>query len=145
MAGFDPISNITGFVGKIIDKIFPDKTVALQAKAELQKLDLTDEYQELMGQLSINMKEAEHHSVFVAGWRPCIGWVCAIALFYHYVVMQFLVWILDIYKIQTIPPNLEMGELMTLLLGMLGLGGLHSYDKKQILDSQNSGNESSKK
>jgi Sec-independent protein secretion pathway component TatC len=69
-------------------------------------------------------------STFVAGWRPFVGWVCGIAIAYNYVVMPFIVWI-AIWIDSGAPamPMLDTGELMTLLLGMLGLGAMRSYEK----------------
>jgi len=76
-------------------------------------------------QTKINEAEAQHRSLFVAGWRPAIGWVCGLAFAYHYVAFPI---------IRTIYPNivfpiLDTEPLFTVLLGMLGLGGLRTYEK----------------
>ena len=74
--------------------------------------------------------EAQHRTVFVAGWRPFIGWVCGLALFYNFIIRDLLVWVMKIWTPDTIvPPALQMEHLMTVLLGMLGLGGLRTYEK----------------
>lgn len=77
-------------------------------------------------QTKINEIEAQHRTVFVAGWRPFIGWICGIALAYNFVIRDLLIWII---KPETVPPALQMEHLMTVLLGMLGLGGLRTYEK----------------
>jgi len=77
-------------------------------------------------QTKINEIEAGHRTVFVAGWRPFIGWVCGFALAYNFVVRDLFIWAL---KPESIPPALQMEHLMTVLLGMLGLGGLRTYEK----------------
>jgi hypothetical protein len=77
-------------------------------------------------QAKINEIEAGHRTVFVAGWRPFIGWVCGIALAYNFVIRDLFIWAL---KPQDVPPALQMEHLMTVLLGMLGLGGLRTYEK----------------
>lgn len=77
-------------------------------------------------QTKINEIEAQHRTVFVAGWRPFIGWVCGIALAYNFVIRDLFVWAL---QPETVPPALQMEQLMTVLLGMLGLGGLRTYEK----------------
>ena len=77
-------------------------------------------------QTRINEIEAQHRTVFVAGWRPFIGWVCGVALAYNFVIRDLFIWAI---KPETIPPALQMEHLMTVLLGMLGLGGLRTYEK----------------
>lgn len=77
-------------------------------------------------QTKINEVEAKHRTVFVAGWRPFIGWVCGVALAYNFVIRDLLIWAVDPVEV---PPALQMEHLMTVLLGMLGLGGLRTYEK----------------
>jgi len=77
-------------------------------------------------QTRINEIEAKHRTVFVAGWRPFIGWVCGVALAYNFVVRDLLIWALNP---DPVPPALQMEHLMTVLLGMLGLGGMRTYEK----------------
>ena len=77
-------------------------------------------------QTRINEIEAQHRTVFVAGWRPFIGWVCGVALAYNFVIRDLFIWAM---KPEVVPPALQMEHLMTVLLGMLGLGGLRTYEK----------------
>ena len=77
-------------------------------------------------QTRINEIEAQHRTVFVAGWRPFIGWVCGVALAYNFVIRDLFIWAM---KPEIVPPALQMEHLMTVLLGMLGLGGLRTYEK----------------
>lgn len=77
-------------------------------------------------QTKINEIEAQHRTVFVAGWRPFIGWVCGVALAYNFVIRDLFIWAI---QPETVPPALQMEHLMTVLLGMLGLGGLRTYEK----------------
>ena len=77
-------------------------------------------------QTKINEIEAGHRSIFVAGWRPFIGWICGFALAYNFVIRDLFIWVL---QPKEIPPALQMEHLMTVLLGMLGLGGLRTYEK----------------
>ena len=77
-------------------------------------------------QTKINEIEAQHRTVFVAGWRPFIGWVCGVALAYNFVIRDLFIWAM---KPEVVPPALQMEHLMTVLLGMLGLGGLRTYEK----------------
>ncbi len=77
-------------------------------------------------QTKINAVEAQHRTLFVAGWRPFIGWICGVALAYNFVIRDLFIWIT---KTTEAPPALQMDHLMTVLLGMLGLGGLRTYEK----------------
>jgi len=76
-------------------------------------------------QSEINKMEAQHRSVFVAGWRPFIGWICGIALAYNFIIRDVIAWISP----DVMPPAIQMDQLITILLGMLGLGGLRTFEK----------------
>jgi hypothetical protein len=144
--GFDitGLGSIFDFGGKLIDKIWPNKADAdkaklammeLQQKGELQALQ--NDFQLAMRQGEINIEEAKNTSTFVAGWRPFVGWVCGFALAYNYVAMPLIVWFAKWIDPGAPPmPALETGELMTLLLGMLGLGAMRSFDKKIVDESK---------
>ena len=79
---------------------------------------------ELQGE--INKIEAQHRTIFVAGWRPFIGWVCGVALAYNLVLRDLLIWFIGP---EQVPPALQMEHLMTVLIGMLGLGGMRTFEK----------------
>jgi len=76
-------------------------------------------------QSEINKMEAQHRSVFVAGWRPFIGWICGVALLYNFIIRDVIAWLSP----DAIPPAIQMDQLITILLGMLGLGGLRTFEK----------------
>lgn len=76
-------------------------------------------------QSEINKMEAQHRSVFVAGWRPFIGWICGVALLYNFIIRDVIAW----FSPDAIPPAIQMDQLITILLGMLGLGGLRTFEK----------------
>jgi hypothetical protein len=81
-------------------------------------------------QLLVNLAEASHRTVFVAGWRPFIGWVCGSALAYNFIFRDVLVWVLATWAPTfAVPPALHMDQLMTVLLGLLGLGTLRTVEK----------------
>jgi hypothetical protein len=77
-------------------------------------------------QAEINKVEAQHRTIFVAGWRPFIGWVCGFALAYNFVLRDLLIWFVGP---EQVPPALQMEHLMTVLVGMLGLGGMRTFEK----------------
>lgn len=77
-------------------------------------------------QSEINKVEAQHRTIFVAGWRPFIGWVCGVALAYNSILRDLLIWLIGP---EQVPPALQMEHLMTVLIGMLGLGGMRTFEK----------------
>jgi hypothetical protein len=93
---------------------------------ELIKGKEIDPQQLIELQSEINKVEAQHRTIFVAGWRPFIGWVCGIALAYNFVLRDLLIWFLGQ---EQVPPALQMEHLMTVLVGMLGLGGMRTFEK----------------
>ena len=76
-------------------------------------------------QSEINKMEAQHRSIFVAGWRPFIGWICGLALAYNFIIRDLIAWVSP----DAMPPAIQMDQLITILLGMLGLGGLRTFEK----------------
>lgn len=121
----DPISAALDIGGKLIDRLWPDPGQAAAAKLELMKLQQSGELAQMAGQLDINKAEAANANWFVAGWRPYIGWICGTGLAY-----QFLVYPILVAYVPSIA-QLDMGTLITLLAGMLGLGGLRTFEKTQ--------------
>jgi hypothetical protein len=76
-------------------------------------------------QSEINKMEAQHRSIFVAGWRPFIGWICGLSLAYNFIIRDLIAWVSP----DAMPPAIQMDQLITILLGMLGLGGLRTFEK----------------
>lgn len=127
------VGGLLGGIGTLAKDIRQAITGEISAdKAAEIQLKLTEiENQAQQGQTLINIEEAKSGSLFVAGWRPFIGWICGIAVFYNYVGMPFLVWAAQLIWPTAPPmPALEIGELFTLLGGMLGLGYLRTLDKR---------------
>ena len=104
----------------------PDERAAQELK--LKAMDL----QVVAKQLEVNAQEAQHRSVWVAGWRPCVGWVCAVVIAWNYVAMPFIGWIVQVWAPDApLPPTLDLTQLWPVILGMLGLGGMRSFDKQK--------------
>ena len=125
---------IAGVLGPIVDgflKFIPDKNERARAKEQLETQMLAAMTGLVQGQLEINKQEASHGSIFVAGWRPAIGWICGIALGWNYIVQPIVSWGIFVYGGDLADaPRLDTAELTTILLGMLGLGGLRTYEKR---------------
>lgn len=110
---------------KILDKFIPDPAQKSQAEGELR--DALIKWDN--SQTEINKAEATSASIFVAGWRPWIGWVCGSALAYQYVLTPIVMWLSAIAGFQfPEPPKLD-AELWQLMTGMLGMAGLRTYEK----------------
>lgn len=123
-------------IGKVLDRVLPDKAASEAAKLKVMELAQTGELAQLdadvklaTGQLDINKQEASNPSLFVSGWRPFIGWVCGSALATQFLVAPVATWIAGLMGTVLAFPSLDMGTLMTLLTGMLGLGTLRTVEK----------------
>ena len=111
------------------------KIVDPKEQAELEIKMQQIEQAIAQGQIQVNIEEAKHSSIFVAGWRPFIGWVCGSALLFHYIVSPLIMWLCLIIGIDIPnPPILDMASLMTLLGGLLGLGGLRTFEKTKNIE-----------
>lgn len=109
-------------VGRVLDKIIPDVNQRKAAQEALEAAELTGELSLMMAQMEINKVEAAHKSLFVAGSRPFIMWVCGVALAYSTVLHP----ILDIFYDM---PVVDVTLLMPVLMGLLGLGGMRTAEK----------------
>ena len=123
------IQALLPIASNVIDRVIPDKEAAERAKQQIQ-LELVNNVNEIAkAQIEVNKQEAAHRNVFVAGWRPFIGWVCGTAFAYHFVLQPICVFVLAANGISLDLPSFDMGALMTVLTGMLGLGGLRTFEK----------------
>lgn len=125
---------LIGPVTGLLDKVIEDKDEKNRLAHEISTMADRHAQELAKGQLEINAAEAKHRSIFVAGWRPFIGWTCGVALAYHFVAHPFILFAVAAAGV-TIPelPKFEMDSLMTVLLGMLGLGGMRSFEKAKGL------------
>jgi len=124
---FDSISGaISGILKPILDKAFPDANERLAAESAVIAAIAT----QVMAQIEVNKVEAASSSLFVAGWRPAVGWVCASALGYSFIIQPLLTFILLACGVVLPPlPVLDWSALSIILTGMLGIGAMRSFDK----------------
>lgn len=113
----------------LIDRWMPDPQKKAEAEMELFKMAQAGDLQKVIGQLEVNAKEAAHPSMFVAGWRPFAGWIGGLGLLYASIGHYILVWLSGIYGFAA-PPQVDTEILLYVLGGMLGLGTLRTYEKK---------------
>ena len=116
-------------VGNVIDDMHFSGEEKEKLKLQMKEIDA--KLQEK--QLDINKAEATHRSIFVSGWRPFLGWVSGLSIGYVYLFQPILDMILQMFQVQVDWVQLDLGQLMPLVLGMLGLGGLRSFEKAKGL------------
>ena len=128
------ITSLIGPVTGILDRVIQDKDQKAQLAHEIATMSDTHAQQVLLSQLEINKAEAASGSLFKGGWRPFVGWVCGIAFAYHFVLQPLLIFVLIVFNVN-IPdlPKFDMSTLLTTLGGLLGIGGLRTYEKKSGL------------
>lgn len=105
------------------------KDPAEMARVQLQLEQLIQASRD--GQIAINKIEAAHSSIFVAGWRPFIGWVCGVALAYAYVIQPIAEWVIRLNGIDIAMPTLNTDALYQLVIALLGMATLRTYEKTQ--------------
>jgi hypothetical protein len=123
------IDTIIGIAGNVLDKVIPDKNAREKAKEELGKAINDQDFQLAIEQIKVNAVEAQSDNIFKSGWRPAIGWVCGIAFSLHFVIFPLLNWFLIVFSQAPIMVPFQMDTLMTVLGGLLGLGGLRTIEK----------------
>jgi hypothetical protein len=117
--------SVIGVTGKILDKFIEDKDLKTKLEAELnQQLVSLD-----LAQAQANIEQAKHPSIFVSGARPAIMWVCCFALAWQFIFAPILSWGFALWYPVVVLPTLETQALMTLLMSLLGLGGMRTAEK----------------
>ena len=125
---------LIGPVTGLLDKFIPDADEKARIAHELATMSEKHAQSLALAQIEVNKAEAASGSLFKGGWRPFIGWICGIAFAYHFVLQPIILFAVTAYGLQ-IPdlPEFDMTSLMTVLGGMLGIGGLRTYEKKKGL------------
>lgn len=118
-------------ISSLLDKVLPDANQAQEAKARILEMQVKGELDQVMGQIQTNLEEAKNPNVFVSGWRPAVGWIGAMALGYASILeplLRFAGTVLLGYQGQY--PQIDTDLTLQVLLGILGLGGLRTWEKK---------------
>jgi hypothetical protein len=124
------ITALLPIVGEVIDRVIPDKGAADKAKLEMQAKILDAANQGALAQIEVNKEEAKHASIFVAGWRPFIGWSCGAGLAWAFVAQPLVNWVILAFGLEVASvPVLPTDSLMELVVAMLGLGTLRTFEK----------------
>ena len=124
------LNALIGPVTGLLDKFVEDKDQKAALAHEISTMADRHAQELALAQVEVNKAEAASNSVWKGGWRPFVGWVCGAAFAYHFVIQPLAIFGLAAYGMEVPPlPNFDMGQLMTVLMGMLGLGGLRSFEK----------------
>ena len=132
-----PWGAVINGVISVIDKVIPDPSQKAAAQLAVLQLQQTGQLEQLkadvqasLAQVDVNKVEAASPSLFKSGWRPAVGWICAVALGVQFLLNPIGSWVAALMGHPVQFPPLDLGTLMTLLFGMLGMGAMRSFDKK---------------
>lgn len=120
-----PAVDAVGAIGNVFDELFTSDEERQKAEAVLAKIR---QHPHLL-QAEINRVEAAHRSVFVAGWRPFIGWVCGLGFLWAFIGHPLMAWVVALTAADIAPPAIPTDAMMELVLALLGLGGLRTFEK----------------
>ena len=124
---------LRGPVTGLLDKFIEDKDQKNKLAHEIATMADKHSNEIAKSQIEVNKEEAKSRHWWIAGWRPACGWICTLAMGYHFIIQPFLIFFLALFGLKMDIPTFDMDTLMTVLLGMLGLGGMRSWEKNKKL------------
>ena len=125
--------SVIGVAGKVLDKFVEDKDLKTKLNAELKSQLISLD----LAQAQANIEQAKHPSIFIAGARPAIMWICAFGLGWQFVFQPIAVWGIALSGVDVVLPIIETEGLMSLTLALLGLGGMRSFEKTKGIQRDN--------
>lgn len=120
---------LIGPVTSLLDKFIEDKDQKNKLAHEIATMADKHSHEIAKSQIEVNKEEAKSRHWWIAGWRPACGWICTLAMGYHFIIQPFLIFFLALFGLDIDVPSFQMDTLMTVLFGMLGLGSLRSFEK----------------
>ena len=116
-------------VTKLLDKVIPDADTKMQIAREIAVMADTHAHQLAEAQIEVNKTEAQSKDLFVAGWRPAVGWTCCLGMAGNFLVIPMANFALALSSSSIVIPLIDLSTMLPVLMGMLGLGGLRTYEK----------------
>ena len=128
------LTSLVGPASDLLGKFIEDKDQKAKLAHELATMADKLAHEQNLAQIQVNREEASSGSLFKGGWRPFVGWVCGVAFCYHFILQPLVIFIVAIAGVD-IPdlPEFQMNTLLTVLGGLLGIGGLRTYEKQKGL------------
>ena len=123
------ISALIGPISSILDKVVPDKDLKEKLSHEIATMAERHAQELAKAQLEVNKVEAAHKSLFVSGWRPAVGWCCVLGMFGNFILIPLTNFVLALSAVEVTIPLIDLQTMMPVLMGMLGLGAMRSYEK----------------
>ena len=130
------LSALIGPVSSILDKVIPDKDLRERLSHEIATMAEKHAQAQVMAQIEVNKIEAASSSVFVSGWRPAIGWICAMGMAGNFLIIPFANMALELSKTGVTIPIIALSEMMPVLMGMLGLGAMRTVEKVKAVSRE---------
>ena len=125
----DLVSGLTAPIAGLVSEFIVDKDKAAELTYKINTLAVTQAHEIDLAQLAVNQKEAQHPSLFVSGWRPAVGWICALAMLVEFLLVPMAGPFIEVYMAPVKMWHLDMATMLPVLFGLLGLGGMRSYEK----------------
>jgi hypothetical protein len=126
---FGIVKELVGPVTGLLDKFIEDKDQKNALAHEIATLAQKEAHKNAALQLEVNKTEAAHKSLFVSGWRPFIGWTCGLGMFGNFITIPFANFVLALLSYEIVIPLVPLETMMPVLMGMLGLGAMRSFEK----------------
>lgn len=124
------IESLIGPITGLLDKFIPDKDQRARLAHDVATMAQKHAHEISKSQLEVNKVEAAHKSLFVSGWRPFIGWTCGLGMFGNFITIPFANFALALLEYDIVIPLVPLETMMPVLMGMLGLGAMRTYEKK---------------
>ena len=120
-----------GPVSSLLEKFIPDKDLRSKLSHEIATMAEKNAHEQIKAQLDINKTEAQHNSLFVSGWRPAVGWTCCLGMAANFLIIPMTNFALALASSNISIPLIDLETMLPVLLGMLGLGGMRSFEKSK--------------
>ena len=125
------LQTLIGPVASLLEKFIPDKDLRSRLSHEIATMAEKNAHEQIKAQLDINKTEAQHNSLFVSGWRPAVGWTCCLGMAANFLIIPMTNFALALASSNITIPLIDLETMLPVLLGMLGLGGMRSFEKSK--------------
>jgi hypothetical protein len=122
---------LIGPISSLLEKAIPDSDLRRKLTHEIATMAEKNAHEQIKAQLEINNTEAKHNSLFVSGWRPAVGWTCCLGMAANFLLIPMTNFVLALASSDITIPLIELETMLPVLLGMLGLGGMRSFEKSK--------------